>query len=911
MDITTLFYRYWGKADKSNYYHLLVYHSLDVAAVAQAYFDEHPQILEVFAQGLGLEKSQAKALILLFITLHDLGKFSAYFQGKVPNVFLHLNPERKLRENNSFHHDVLGDAIWRKKIYHEFKPLILNQNQLENLDIASAFKTLIGATVGHHGKPTEVGDNLDFMFKGFDPQDIEAAIAFFHECKKIFFGEDIQNVDLIQHVDEEALKNSFNRVSWWLSGVTILSDWLGSNRDYFQYQTKKMDLHDYWHDIQKHAKKAIHDNGLTQINVALNKDYQSLLNINQPRPLQQFAQSISIENGPQLFILEDMTGAGKTEAALMLAYRIMAVGAADGIYFALPTMATANGIYHRLTDPDTGIYKNFFESPQNISIILAHANRHLAKPYHECLTLDHHPDKILQNELSSATAYCNAWFNDNNKKALLANMGAGTIDQALQSVLPNRHQSLRLMGLFRKVLIIDEVHACDSYMLELLANLIVFHTASGGSTILLSATLPQKMRTSLTNAFYQALGSDPMASPATIELRYPLATYCQYGENSHITPIPAVAELCRTVNTILCDDLSVVENTIIEKLNQGLCVCWIRNTVSDAVEAYNKFSQLYPIEKITLFHSRFTMHDRYKIENKVMQQFGKNSTKNNRQGQLVIATQVVEQSLDLDFDFMVTDLAPIDLIIQRIGRLQRHIRNEERPHPMILIYAPMPIIDAAASWYSELLPKAAKVYTNHAQLWLTAKLIAENPVLDIPNHIRPFVEYVYDDENCSEKQVPNALQETSLKSEGKTYAKQEQAKTNQLKIDHGYQNQGGINWWEDAYTPTRLSEVKSIQTYLARWDGEQITPWHKVEEFAWDMSSITIPEYALNKKSACTKQTFMDALPDEFSKKRMQHVLIYDEQNSDWFYLAKQEKEWGINKVHDLEYSSCYGLIKK
>ena len=233
-------YNYWGKTDDNNNYHLLVYHCLDVAAVAEAYLNEHPELLHTMARGLGLEIPQAQALILLFIALHDLGKFSVCFQSKNPVVLNKLNPDRKERNNFPERHDVLGSVIWRKKIYDEFKNCIKKPADLRS---RPAFDVLMDSCAGHHGKPVNtIKENL--LIQAFDQQDIEAATAFFSACKELFFSNQI--IDLTAHDDEEILAELFKRVSWWLSGLTVLADWLGSNRNYFHYKEDNDGLSSYW-----------------------------------------------------------------------------------------------------------------------------------------------------------------------------------------------------------------------------------------------------------------------------------------------------------------------------------------------------------------------------------------------------------------------------------------------------------------------------------------------------------------------------------------------------------------------------------------------------------------------------------------------------------------------------------------
>ncbi|MEK7813880.1 MAG: CRISPR-associated helicase Cas3', partial [Candidatus Desantisbacteria bacterium] len=345
----------------------------------------------------------------------------------------------------------------------------------------------------------------------------------------------------------------------------------------------------------------------------------------------------------------------------------------------------------------------------------------------------------------SASQNCSAWLSDSRKKALLANVGVGTIDQVLLAVLSARHQSLRLFGLSRKVLIVDEVHACDAYMLKLLGALLRFHAAFGGSAILLSATLPQTIRTQLLKSFASGTDISNITSKST---DYPLLT-CLSGDGLKEIPVAARKDTDRAVTVQPLYNPDEVIKQLQAVIEAGGCACWVRNTVYDAVEAYQHWIKSFGMEHVRLFHARFALGDRLQIEQDVLRLFGPKSTTNDRKGQLLIATQVVEQSLDIDFDYMVTDLAPVDLIIQRAGRLKRHNRNkqgnlikgsDERDAAILGILMPEALDNADKNWYKEMFPKAYTVYPHHGQLWLTAHWLQRQKGFAKPKDAREMIE---------------------------------------------------------------------------------------------------------------------------------------------------------------------------
>ena len=237
-----------------------------------------------------------------------------------------------------------------------------------------------------------------------------------------------------------------------------------------------------------------------------------------PTPLQQFCDNTDLAAGSQLWVLEDVTGAGKTEAALILASRLMAAGMGNGFFIGLPTMATSNAMYERMAES----YAKLYVEGSLPSLVLSHGSRHLSDKFVKSFrdfSLPGKEDNLLEED---GGVQCARWIADSAKKSMLADVGVGTLDQMLMGVLPARHQSLRLYGMYRKILIVDEVHAYDPYMETLLQKVLEGHSATGGSAILLSATMPRGMRQRLCEAFSRGLGEEQRVRLE--EERYPLVT---------------------------------------------------------------------------------------------------------------------------------------------------------------------------------------------------------------------------------------------------------------------------------------------------------------------------------------------------------------------------------------------------
>jgi CRISPR-associated endonuclease/helicase Cas3 len=834
-------FKYWGKAKpqtESPSWHPMVYHSLDVAASGKVFLQRHNRLCTGLAHALGLEDDQLfLRWMTFFLALHDLGKLSESFQMQRPDLFaqLHGSPTHR---NRSERHDSLGFLFWSEVL----RDLLQQENWMgcdaDQRTLQRFCRYGLGpwmsAVTGHHGKPPSLKSNRklnDF----FSSADQEAALAFCRAARDLLLPD--QTLVTLPSLRDFVRRSQ--HVSWWLAGIAVLADWVGSNQDFFSYTAPTVPLPQYWSTAQDKAIRALRNAGILPSPVASSKSFRNLFShISSATPLQREVSQLPLSTGPQLFILEDVTGAGKTEAAMMLAHRLMSDNLGHGVYVGLPTMATANAMFTRMAK----VYQALFEEGAQPSIILAHSARDLSQQFRQAILPDMNAIEVDygQNEEDTAGARCKAWLADNRKKALLAEVGVGTIDQALLAILYAKHQSLRLLGLLGKVLIVDEVHACDAYMHKLLQILLQAHASMGGSAILLSATLPQTMRRELTRAF--CAGAD-MEPPVLQSQAYPLLTHIGAPHGVE-TPLKTRDTVEREVSVQFLRAMDDVIQRIDQAAQAGKCVCWVRNTVADARDALALLKDRIPADKLHLFHARFTMGDRLAIEDQLLGYVDQDSGSETRRGRVVIATQVVEQSLDLDFDSMVTDLSPMDLIIQRAGRLCRHTRDvdgnrvdgaDQRGTPELLVYSPEPEEEADRDWFAHMFPKAASVYPNHGQLWLTAKLLGERGGFHMPDDARQLIEGVYGE--TADLEMPPALLDRHDQVLGEESANRSIAQVNSINITAGYE-EGETPCWEDAVIPTRLGE-ESTTVRLARWDGQTLVPW-AVGAFAWQMSQVQV-----------------------------------------------------------------------
>jgi len=901
------YFRYWGKAGKEGEgYHLLVYHCLDVAAVGWLLFDPAKPLCQRLAKQLKVTPALLQRWVVFCLSLHDIGKFATAFQGVVPDlspVLVPSNPRMPYTER----HDTLGFLLWQD---------VLSGQWLKNggfdLDahLSDPEKMLrnIGPwmeiVTGHHGEPPK---RMPIRRQNFFTVMDEKAACHFREVVTALF---LRDFDYSVFTDK-AFKNRLKLSSWMLAGVVVLADWLGSGRTPESYCQNEISLNEYWQNhALPHAEQVIAKADLPHSKVAPFIGTGCLFPfIKALTPLQEWAEKRQLGKSNQLFILEDVTGAGKTEAALVLAHRLMANGLAEGIYVALPTMATANAMYTRLGKA----YRQLFGIDARPSLVLAHGARHLSEEFRSSVGLPESAPatQSYSEDEEPIEAYCSAWLADSRKKALLAEVGVGTLDQGLLAVLPARHQSLRLLGLAQKVLIVDEVHSYDPYMNQLLQTLIEAHARQGGSAILLSATLPSQMREKYVHAFCE--GAD-IAMPTLEDTpSYPLATHVPaIGQPE--TPLATRADVERAVTVAMIDEVNYVLSVVKEAVGKEQCVCWVRNTVKDARTAYRLLANQEWLDKskFTLFHSRFAMVDRQRIEKATLNLFDKKSTAEKRRGQVLIATQVVEQSLDLDFDVMISDLAPIDLLIQRAGRLHRHVRDaagnprrvegaiDRRKKPCLYVFGPTPTKTPTEDWLKSKLPGTQAVYQHVGQLWLTQWLCSRGKI-SMPGDARLLIEGVYGEK--AQEEIPEVLLGLCWNAEGDAGSKRGMARLNALKLEKGYtrasaEDSGG--WDKETRIPTRLGD-DSITVALVRLEDGSLKPYAEASEFAWELSMINLPKRAWRKaqeKIPISLHGAINKLKEEVKMLKWVEVLPLTEELSGYY---DPQMGWGLSEEESNE----------
>lgn len=722
-------FAYWGKASPSfpgdQAWHPLAYHMLDVAAVAAAWWDACPALRNKFLAAFpAMSEQRLRGWMLFFIALHDLGKADIRFQLKAPEALTsawreiakdrdHAIPQQEI---STFDHGHAGIA-WAVL---EYKTWLAASDA--DHSIWSRWDNWLAAVTGHHGdfpKPRYEGlDGIEADVELIE-HDRKARHALVTALEAQFLkpaGLSLQDLMPVCSLPARAL----------LAGFCASCDWLGSNTDEFKYRAPGMALQDY---LRERLGWIESSQMLTRYGlIAPSQGYaglQTLLASSEaPRGVQTKIDGLPAV--PGLTLIEAPTGSGKTEAALAYAWRLLAAGVADSIVFALPTQATANAMFERVEAFAAKVYGQ-------ANVVLAHGKRDFNAGFQQLVERGQRPTR--QGDIE-ASVQCAAWLASSRKRVFLGQIGVCTVDQVLLSVLPVRHKFVRGFGLNKSVLIVDEVHAYDAYMYGLLGEVLKNQHACGGSAVLLSATLSTPLRDKLLAAWGSHAATDEAHAP------YPALWHATGGPvtpltvaDEHQPPRREVGMEClRLADAFPDDDLLT---RIVAAAKNGALVAVVVNLVDDAQRLARALRELtrecLEIE-VDLFHARYRFIDRQDKEAAALTHYGRHARRTT--GRILVATQVVEQSLDLDFDWLITQICPVDLLFQRLGRLHRHQR-EQRPVGFETSRCTVLTVERDDYGVFEL------IYGNARVLWRTDVLLNRQDTVVFPKAYRDWIEQVY------------------------------------------------------------------------------------------------------------------------------------------------------------------------
>lgn len=866
---------FWAKTTPEDKPGISVYdHMLNVGCVARCIAEAFPALLAQFQ----LESSVVGALA----ALHDLGKISPGFQQKC-EAWLEenglANTARNWRWDSAMELD-------HGKVSHCAIQDFLVQKGI-SIEAAQYLSTVLGA---HHGKikylPNARGIRPPLIRQITDNSSGIDWNGERQRCAQQLWSYFSVANSLITIADDSP-------GIWWLAGLTSIADWVGSDERFFPPERRTVEV-----DVPSDARKALDAIGFRQPEFIRDLSFHDLFHDSEkpevrwvPNDMQE--KSLAIVSAPGVYVIEAPMGMGKTEAALWAAYQLLVAGKATGIYFALPTQATSNRMHLRMKEFVRRICLT------SDATRLIHGNSWLMD---QSAALS--PVSTCHDSASDDARTGRDWF-ASAKRALIAPFGVGTIDQALLGVVAARHFFVRHFALAGKVVILDEVHSYDLYTGTLIDKLITTLEALGCTVIVLSATLTGKRLGQII--------SQPDDASDDAQLPYPLITGRKEG--NALEPVAVAPPESRTVKV----DFIAVENATEEAsalAQNGGAVLWICNTVDAAQKQYRRFMEQTQKEfPIGLLHSRFLFWRREELEATWMERFGKDGK--TRCGSLLVSTQIVEQSVDLDADLLITELAPTDMLLQRLGRLWRHERKQ-RP----VEKARLCIIEEKRSLeeFRALPPQEIKkelgskafvydpyVLLRSLEVWQGQK----RREISIPSQIRTFIELTYEDRDGEPKSWLKLFDDAY----GKILAYRQKALMSSNIWQVALEDEEGVQ--------TRLNEIPTVLVVLCRSINKQEAVFmdDTSRELGGDVfllptaqaihkNLVRVPRYCFDHVESCLAFTFKKKNSLK-SKNRPDHVehYIHGEQSVGIVAESGAVKVNGLKNGIRVFYSDELGLV--
>jgi CRISPR-associated endonuclease/helicase Cas3 len=736
--------------------HPLICHMLDTAAVARAIWDDvlPPAQRRAIADALHVTDESARCWCAFLAGVHDLGKAAPAFLSHEPAKPLWPALPPALRP---------GPSLQPRDAPHGFVTTLALKELLPGVFGIEEGVTwrLAAISGGHHGilPSRSAVEALKVTATGNLP---------WRQARRALFDELAARLRL---GDVEAPSALPNEAAVVLAGLISVADWIASDEHHFPYLVADLRtppdlsaLSAYADASQAQAQRALallHWHAPPPIEGP--RSFGELFAGRAPRDVQLRASALAeVLQTPSLVVIEAPTGEGKTEAALEIAYRSLVAGAARGLYVALPTQATSDQLYGRTRDFLSNAY------PGDVVLLqLLHGHASLSAEFSESLQRGRQlrPTEV-DIESGDGATIAGDWFTY-RKRGLLAPFGVGTVDQALMAALQTKHVFVRLFGLAHKTVVIDEVHAYDTYMSELIERLLEWLGAMRSAVVLLSATLPAGRSLGMLEAYARGRGDAEtpileLAPYPRISWTSPKAAGSVHADASETSSRTLRIEQIQSAEDAgSADALAPLIELLRRLLAQGGCAAVICNTVDRSQAVYRALRPHFSARaddgqaEIELLHARFPFDERHEREVRCHSRFGPEPERRPSRSVLV-ATQIIEQSLDVDFDVIITDFAPADLLLQRAGRLHRHARKQPRPpllaEPVLHVWMPRVDSDGVPAFERG----DAAVYEEHVLLRTWLALRGRNTVA-IPGDVERLIEDVYSPGDAAPAGASDAL----------------------------------------------------------------------------------------------------------------------------------------------------------
>ena len=856
----------WGKLsrDKSGQLtgvHPLLDHMTDVAACFLA-------LAECVAIRRSLELTACRNLdgadlqrLAVLVFLHDIGKANAGFQSRRWKLPEHP-PDYWTARTPSGHGpegwELISGGVHNAAQYWAGLPIA----EIASWGDEAAFQ-LLNASISHHGRPLGEDPAKQTASIWKPVLDKSGAVLYDPAVTMACMGDRLQQSYPLAFTACHRLLPDKPAFAHLFAGLVQLADWLGSDtrEGFFPYSAPGEDR---VQTAPVRATYAVRTIGL-DVNTWRSElcsqppAFNTAFGVAEARPMQLAAADLSLGS---IVVLEAETGSGKTEAALWRFVQLFQAGEVDSLYFALPTRVAASQLYKRVLEFVTRLW------PLNAPVVVRALPGYEAADDQLKISL---PDfKVLWPDHPADEKAHQRWVAESPKRFLAATIAVGTIDQALLGALKVRHAHMRHALLARSMLVVDEVHASDAYMTVLLEKLLKAHLKAGGQAMLLSATLGATARTRYLSIGHQKLIQSSLADACAIP--YP-AISARNASGVHLQQVAGNSQhktvYWQTLEAM--DDPVHIATLAAQAAAQGARVLVVRNTVPAAVATLKALEQLalahggnwlFKVNGVsTVHHSRYSRQDRPLLDKAVETQLGKQ--RQDFEGRVIIGTQTLEQSLDIDADLLVTDLCPMDVLLQRIGRLHRHARPDaerpvgyRQPHAWVLTPAGhdlTPMLKRARNGLGRF-HDGGGVYPDLRMIEATKRLIEAQPSRQIPADNRLLVEQAThtDALQAIEKELGADWQQLGQAIEGDNCAKNSLGHLQTVPYDLCFDDPKGMFADNDQKVATRLGAADRLVTF----DPPQPGP------FLQDVKQLALRSYQAKGVSPEALPIDIAALPD-------------------------------------------------
>ncbi len=878
----------WAKSpDDTGAWLPLWQHMDDSSDVAGELFDNWlpEQVRSLLAADFGGDVGQARVAVRFLAGVHDLGKATPAFAvqsealaQRMREHSLWMPTKNQLLDRQYAHHTVAGQQLLVRWL----------TDRGWNPRNAHTWAVVLG---GHHGVPPD-----NDAISEADP-DIRPDLYGRESWERV-------RLELLQRQSHRS--GAAGRLDSWrevrlsqrfqviATGLVIVSDWLASNADFFPYLTDHLPEPTWQTERANTALAGLKLPGPWRLpapapdTTALFSSRFELPEDASVRPVQRATVAVAeAMPEPGLLILEAPMGEGKTEAALAAGEVLARRWGAGGLFVALPTQATTDAMFTRIVD----WLNRLGSGEQQVSgaITLSHGKARLNRIFRG-LVRDGWRGEIGADEHrcgANHAVVAHGWLSG-RKKGPLANFGIGTIDQLLFVGLKARHLMLRHLGMAGKVVIIDEIHAYDAFMNSYLTKVLMWLAAYRVPVIALSATLPADRRAKLAAAYHAGLDTkaDEGAAAQPPDTGYPLITWTHRAQtHSQVTKLSGRSSTMRLER--LPDELDQLADLLHEQLVDGGNALVVCNTVRRVLAAADRLEREFPGE-VTLAHSRFIALDRMRNDEELLHAFGPPSRATERPyRRIVVASQVVEQSLDVDFDLLITDLAPMDLVLQRMGRVHRHQRGTgQSERPERLRTAQVWIRGADFDQQPPALDRGSRDYVYNAHTLLRSAAVLSpkfGGAVELPADIAPLVQAAYGPDSCGPAEWQDRMTHAEQKWHAGIELRESNART--FQIEPPKKSGKAINGWisanvgdadDDSQGQGQVRDgAPSLETMVIQRDSA--SSWHTPTWLSEGQANLPIPrDSAPSDRVAQVMASCTVRLPMQFSTERAEAALWGD-----------------------------------